>query len=459
MQFINLSTTYKHDETAKKKVRRHVKSEFDRQKSERAAREKLLQEKAQAIMPRFSHMAVDPLNSRFAVGDMDPFRKYPIQMTVQYHRLLRNLYSDSSLIFSTLRNRGFYEGITDPASFTQLLAASSWEMSQDRKSDQTESMKLSVMAIQSLNKRLTGPVIDTSDEMVVALLIFCLYEWIKLDLKAFTVHVDGLSKLVMLRGGLKSLEHNFIVQGLVEKLDKMQALLWGTVPAFPQNKEAFEARARNRCHFLTDVFTIPDTYMTLATGPCFEILEEVKISTNRELERRKILSPSTTTDDEVWASFKDRINAITEDPRLDALQNDLLGICKVGSLLFISRVQQYLEPSRFAHTRVDETYTQEIIALTSASIPIIFIGNAIPIRHPSGPVLMWVLAMSAMGTIAGEQKRWHSVIFAAYRRGLGIWELEDMLALLRRFPWVEEIHTPRLKEIWPLVSTIFAYRG
>jgi short subunit fatty acids transporter len=71
---------------------------------------------------------------------------------------------------------GFYRSITDPAGFLQILSTSVSHMTMLRHQpvvESSEAIALSTQAIESVNKRLSDPVFNISNGIIVAILTFC----------------------------------------------------------------------------------------------------------------------------------------------------------------------------------------------------------------------------------------------------------------------------------------------
>ena len=73
---------------------------------------------------------------------------------------------------------GFFQSMTDPAGFRQILCTSASHMEVLRakpatEAETSEALSFSTEAIQSVNTRLVDPVKNTSDGIVGAILAFC----------------------------------------------------------------------------------------------------------------------------------------------------------------------------------------------------------------------------------------------------------------------------------------------
>jgi hypothetical protein len=73
---------------------------------------------------------------------------------------------------------GFFQSMTDPAGFRQILCTSACHIEVLRakpatEAETSEALSFSTEAIQSINTRLVDPVRNTSDGIVGAILAFC----------------------------------------------------------------------------------------------------------------------------------------------------------------------------------------------------------------------------------------------------------------------------------------------
>ncbi|RDW56853.1 hypothetical protein BP5796_12920 [Coleophoma crateriformis] len=227
-QWINYSTTsttYKSDKLTLRSVRQHVANESSRRRKAQQVLTAFHQANPKTIRPYESSKDVSaavavaaaaPLNNRLNIIEIDPFREYPISMNHRNHRLLRNLYSDSIICFTDLRDGGLFSRITEPAAFTAMLSMSSYHLSTETSLDKTVPLKLSISAIKSLNNMLTSSHVNISDDAVLCLIVFCWYEILKFDMKAYKIHVNGLITLVKMKGGIETLKHNQLLYGYTQ---------------------------------------------------------------------------------------------------------------------------------------------------------------------------------------------------------------------------------------------------
>ena len=76
-------------------------------------------------------------------------------------------------MFKTLNRIGFLRTVLDDAGFRQILCTSSAHMTRLREgTENAEAVALSTKAIQSLNRKITDPVMGISDGVIVTILAF-----------------------------------------------------------------------------------------------------------------------------------------------------------------------------------------------------------------------------------------------------------------------------------------------
>ena len=81
-------------------------------------------------------------------------------------------------MFRTMSQLGFFQSMTDPAGFRQILCTSASHMEVLRETPATEAetmeaLSFSTQAIQSVNSRLANSIENTSDGIVGTILAFC----------------------------------------------------------------------------------------------------------------------------------------------------------------------------------------------------------------------------------------------------------------------------------------------
>jgi hypothetical protein len=77
-------------------------------------------------------------------------------------------------MFKTMSKIGFFQTLTDPAGFRQVLCTSACHMEVLRgSSEPPDAIVLSTQALQSVNRRLADPAEIRSDGMLSAVLAFC----------------------------------------------------------------------------------------------------------------------------------------------------------------------------------------------------------------------------------------------------------------------------------------------
>ena len=89
-------------------------------------------------------------------------------------------------VFKTMSSIGFYQTLSDPDGFRQILCTSACHMEVLRGtvSEPSDAIVLSTQALQSVNRRLKDPAESRSDGMLAAVLAFCCHSVSNLAVEA-----------------------------------------------------------------------------------------------------------------------------------------------------------------------------------------------------------------------------------------------------------------------------------
>ena len=138
-----------------------------------------------------------------------------------------------------LRTSWFPLVMTEPALFSviMLLAASHYASLQgDPGSMKVDLLRLRYEAVLSINHSLDVQRPETiNDALIGAIAKMASYEAMFGSLKNYNIHMQGLARVIGLRGGLKSLGLNGLLQRIVVWIDRNSAFLHGSAMYFPMD--------------------------------------------------------------------------------------------------------------------------------------------------------------------------------------------------------------------------------
>ncbi|KAH8803671.1 hypothetical protein F5884DRAFT_511447 [Xylogone sp. PMI_703] len=172
-----------------------------------------------------------PHPSDLGSGRSDPFKQYPIDMDLRTHELFDHLHGDTCPMFKTMKKIGFFNIVEDEAGFRQILCTSSSHMTQLRnRSDNPEAIRLSIQAIQSLNRMIPNPELGYSNATIVAILAFACHAVMFNDLTSLLTHLNGLFQILQQKGGVETLNTSPVLRIMLFWVDVNAAFLQDLVP-------------------------------------------------------------------------------------------------------------------------------------------------------------------------------------------------------------------------------------
>ncbi len=112
--------------------------------------------------------------------------------------------------FTPYRDSWIPLSISDPASFYEVLGHVAQRVASLRKEvGCVRSLAYHSLAISSVNKRLSDPILGISDGIIHAILaLACFSKHTTRDWKGYDTRMEGLLNIIRLRGGISTLDHN-----------------------------------------------------------------------------------------------------------------------------------------------------------------------------------------------------------------------------------------------------------
>ncbi|KAJ4854164.1 uncharacterized protein T069G_11143 [Trichoderma breve] len=137
----------------------------------------------------------------------DPFQSFGFGDNRRAHRLWDHMYDGTCPKFNTLVQIGFVDLARETIALSQMLSASAWHLVHwlGCESDSGEDAQYSMISTQNLQQRLNSVATGASDEVVIAVLTSAAYANLIKEPGMFQVHMDGLSRILHLKGGEGSL--------------------------------------------------------------------------------------------------------------------------------------------------------------------------------------------------------------------------------------------------------------
>ncbi|KAL7935579.1 hypothetical protein V8C35DRAFT_278595 [Trichoderma chlorosporum] len=138
----------------------------------------------------------------------DPFQSFGFGGDRRAHRLWDHMYDGTCPKFNTLVRIGFVELARETIALSQMLSASAWHLVHwlGSESDTGEDARYSMISTQNLQQRLNSVATGASDEVVIAVLTSAAYANLIKEPGIFQIHMDGLARILHLKGGEDSIQ-------------------------------------------------------------------------------------------------------------------------------------------------------------------------------------------------------------------------------------------------------------
>ncbi|KZF20166.1 hypothetical protein L228DRAFT_284902 [Xylona heveae TC161] len=167
----------------------------------------------------------------------DPFLSYPIEMDSRAHWLIINIFDDRHANFQPFRDIWFPLALSDGAAFHQLLSNSALHITSlrpiDRQREAFEALSHHAVALMCVQNRLADPTVAISDGIIASIIGFACHDHMTSNFETWRVHMNGLKKIVALRGGPDALNENRLLRLILTWVDVIGSCAQDAAPVFP----------------------------------------------------------------------------------------------------------------------------------------------------------------------------------------------------------------------------------
>ncbi|KAE9373810.1 hypothetical protein N431DRAFT_338467 [Stipitochalara longipes BDJ] len=484
--FVHVDGSTKEDRTARALIRTHVMQDHFRRKREKATQERRTCRHT-AEYPKesieVSAFKADGLSGTCSLppqptGNLDPFAQYPIVMTPRTHQLVHHYVN----IISGLAQRGAFNymsslavGMRDQALFHVLLLTSALHLryltgnlniDKTEKDSSTEVISHKLTAIRKVNEKLRDPPTAISDEMIHAVTFMAMAESVDFlggNEAAANAHLDGLSRMIKVRGGLETLDHDIVQKiCLADYLccvepDLQPRFKLPTSNEDTHQKEHLLRRARlpwphmQRIEY-PSLAEVPAGFQNLHTLVILEdeFIDIVRHVENfciifREVHRSGKIQTLRATDFDV-TPLRYRLLCM-ESARRSATQQELVGdACRIGALVFLKTVFDLFGWWGTSHIVRGRQHTT---VLEKLKVYLTRLDYSVDAQKTEFLELsLWLTCMAGLLSLQYINKLWFDARLEAIVTKLGLESWEEMEAVLRKFLWIQWIHGLACKEFW-----------
>ncbi|KAH7327086.1 hypothetical protein BKA65DRAFT_509904 [Rhexocercosporidium sp. MPI-PUGE-AT-0058] len=180
-------------------------------------------------------MSVVPLPDPPFIGLLEPFNALPISGSPRLQLLVHhyNSYLVNTLIPVNPKDKWFNFALSDPALFyATMMHAAMHQRLVNGGLDQGEQAQLKRDTIMMVNQRLEDPVLSLSDVTIGAVVCLVLLENQERNITLSNIHMNGLQKMIALRGGIDNLGLAGVLRRKILWGDLLNATISGDEPRF-----------------------------------------------------------------------------------------------------------------------------------------------------------------------------------------------------------------------------------
>ncbi|OCL08803.1 hypothetical protein AOQ84DRAFT_388591 [Glonium stellatum] len=296
-------------------------------------------------------------------------------------------------------------------------------------------------ATRLISERLSSEKLATADASIAAVIVLATAEFIAGNLDAFDVHMDGVARMVELRGGLTALESYPFLKRKIRQVDVTRAVLRVSQPRFPLVESRRLRPPLNT--FYSDpeptcgqgIFQLTQQHSILCNlievfGDMYELITAI---TSSQGEGNPHIDPIFFLDS--TSSILHRLTTSFAPIGYGKDYVHLYECCRLGTLLFTRGIsEQSVWPPQtrialFDHVKESlRPHIKEECAWMNLKL--------------------WTLFMAGVTATGLPQRTWFTAQAANITLKLDIRNWEDIRVLLKQFWWLPKLQEWLCKDFW-----------
>ncbi|KAH7379836.1 hypothetical protein BKA64DRAFT_749989 [Cadophora sp. MPI-SDFR-AT-0126] len=399
------------------------------------------------------------------IGMLEPFNTLPISGSPRLQLLMHhyNTVLVNTLIPVNPKNEWFNYAITDPALFhATMMHAAMHQRVVSGGLDQREQVQLKTNAIMMVNQRLGDPVLSKSDVTIGAVVCLVLLENQEGNLALSNIHMNGLQKMVALRGGIDNLGLAGVLRRKILWGDILNATISGSEPRFNMTPTA--------AHPITDFNTftpsdsipfsrhvedqiqLPEPACTCSTQFSTILSSLRSISSQSHLEA----DITGTLSDNIYLAERHLLYLLKHARDFPSMHSRTCS--SLGAACFIA-AQMYLY-----HTLRDYPFEVPVFQMFLQRLNIQLwdqtTGEVNSMWEGKEQMLLWVLSLGALANRGdGMMKARYVREIQRICHTLGVVRLESLVALLSGVVWRDAERDLNLVALWNEVHSGMSFEN
>ncbi|KAI0543024.1 tachykinin family protein [Xylaria digitata] len=170
------------------------------------------------ILEGIPEQALSKMNIALGSSRLDPFDRFPVQLTPKHHRLLHHwlstfagmMFSMHTSTFNPMRDVWFPLDLSNAASFNAIMAHSAAHLARMQGFPvSNEAVRFKVEAVGIVQSWARDPALALSDDTIAAILRLLSFERYWGSEVEWRIHHNGLLQIIEARGGIATLQSNW----------------------------------------------------------------------------------------------------------------------------------------------------------------------------------------------------------------------------------------------------------
>jgi len=366
-------------------------------------------------------------------GRVDPFGNYPIRITKTVQWLLDEVHTNPNPLFRTFQKAWLPSAIHDSAMFHQLLAniAINIYTIQGRDSTNVISMRHHSSALRDINSVIADPVKGIGDDVVRSVGTFVCHSAYTENFMSLDMHLSGLERIVQLRGGWHSFDHNETLRCQLFGVDLAGACRRDSKARFPPPDTLIQ-EAHNTNH--SPAIGAYGISPFLASYIGLYIQDHLLVNAFHDLGIAIEYINRKSRLGEPWADINFFVYWI--DPIVHSLVGQefleegklLQEATRLGLLLFLSKIRRYCGQLGVS-TRC---FSAKLRSLVSRK-------NVSNFGVSAKKILLWALLMGLVESKEEADQSWYIIKVAEIAYEMGFWSWSETFGSVKDCIWIRDV--------------------
>ncbi|KAF8859223.1 hypothetical protein BDZ45DRAFT_368044 [Acephala macrosclerotiorum] len=380
----------------------------------------------------------------------DPFANYPIKMNEGELWLMDQVKTGKAPTLRTLRERWLPVAVRDAANFHQFLANACLYISRDRGEDLDNTVAIAhhSLAIRSVNQKLSDPDLRTSDDVVIGVLCFICYSITQEDFHSVSIHLDGLHKVLRLRGGYDSVKNNPILVNLTYGVDMTRSLRQDTKPQFPLPEQMIRNVQNDQS--ADDFVFFPQTHHPAPWRQIFPTKNPI-VTVFDEIQNAAEVAKMKATRNQEWrvANFVifrmyptiHRLLSMGLDPELDDQWSILQEASRLGIMLFMGEIRR----------QCGDLGVSTRLHVTKLKVFMEGLGSTIDWAS-ANILLLWIMFFGLLESWKLPEQDWYVESMHAVMARTTLQSWDAVVEKVKSFLWFDDIYDEKVEQFRGIAS-------